>query len=100
MNDIISIVTINYNNLNGLINTVNSVFNQSNNNFQYVIIDGNSTDGSKEFLQSLFHDNIKIISESDSGIYNAFNKGIQNSSGQYILFLNSGDVLYDSNSIA
>ena len=93
---ILSIVTINYNNLKGLKNTVKSVQSQNFRQFEHIIIDGGSSDGSYEFIirnKELFN---FFISEKDSGIYNAMNKGIQYCSGDYIVFLNSGDVFFSS----
>lgn len=90
----LSIITINYNNLNGLKRTVESVVNQTWQEFEYIVIDGGSTDGSAEYLESQ-SDNIDYwVSESDKGIYNAMNKGIAKAKGEYLLFLNSGDHLY------
>ncbi|WP_299684318.1 glycosyltransferase family 2 protein [uncultured Dokdonia sp.] len=95
----ISIITINYNNANGLKKTLESVACQTYTDIQHVIVDGNSTDGSKDVLQDYgFASTIKI-SEPDTGIYNAMNKGIRNASGDYLLFLNSGDSLRSESSI-
>ena len=91
----ISIITINYNNCEGLKRTVESVINQTWQEFEYIVIDGGSTDGSAAYLES---QNDKIdywISEADNGIYNAMNKGIMKATGEYLLFLNSGDHFYD-----
>jgi glycosyltransferase involved in cell wall biosynthesis len=91
----ISIITINYNDLKGLQKTFNSVVNQSNKDFEYIVIDGGSSDGGKEFLEQN-SDQLKYwISEKDSGVYNAMNKGIKAATGEYLLFLNSGDFLVD-----
>lgn len=92
----LSIITINYNNLEGLKRTVESVLNQTWQEFEYIIIDGGSIDGSKAYLES---QNDKIdcwVSERDLGIYNAMNKGIVKATGEYLLFLNSGDHFYSS----
>lgn len=86
-----SIVTINYNNWEGLVQTVQSVIDQEFNQFEYILVDGDSNDQSKDYIQGIQHHRIITISEKDSGIYNAMNKGIRMSSGQYIIFLNSGD---------
>jgi glycosyltransferase involved in cell wall biosynthesis len=93
MNLKISIITINYNNLAGLEKTVASVVEQAYSNFEYVIIDGDSTDGSCQFLEKHKEKFSYLVSEPDTGIYNAMNKGIKVSKGEYLLFLNSGDVL-------
>ena len=92
----LSIITINYNNVYGLEKTINSVLSQTHASFEYIIIDGASTDGSINIIQryaTLFENRIKWISEADSGIYDAMNKGIKMASGDYVQFLNSGDSL-------
>ena len=99
----LSIITIAYNNLTGLQKTIESVFSQTCRDFEHIIIDGNSQDGSKEYLKEATQRAAELdipfqyVSEPDTGIYNAMNKGIEKSSGEYCLFLNSGDYLsYDS----
>lgn len=101
-NPTLSIITINRNNAEGLRKTMESVLTQDWNGFEYIIIDGNSTDNSveviKEFL-SIPEYTSKIsywVSEPDTGIYNAMNKGIYKAHGAYCLFLNSGDYLINS----
>lgn len=92
----LSIITINYNNLEGLIRTVESVVDQTWNEFEYIVIDGGSTDGSAAYLETQ-KDKINYwVSEPDKGIYNAMNKGIEVASGEYLLFLNSGDHFYEN----
>lgn len=86
-----TIITINYNNKSGLKKTIESVINQCFQDFEYIIIDGGSTDGSLAILDE-YKDSIDFcISEADSGIYNAMNKGIRKARGQYLNFMNSGD---------
>ena len=95
----LSIITINYNNLNGLKKTIDSVLSQSFQDYEWIVIDGGSTDGSKELIAN--HQN-KIsywVSEPDKGIYNAMNKGIERATGEYCQFLNSGDYYIDSDVI-
>lgn len=94
---LISIITINRNDLKGLNRTFNSVFNQIYQDYEYIIIDGGSDDGSKELIEKNQEKISYWISEPDKGVYNAMNKGIARASGEYILFLNSGDELYDEN---
>ena len=92
----LSIITINRNNAAGLEATMQSVLNQTCCEFQYVIIDGASSDSSIELIRSYadkFGSRLKWISEPDKGIYNAMNKGIRMASGKYVQFLNSGDRL-------
>lgn len=96
---IISIITINYNNLYGLKKTLNSVNGQDFNKYEYIIIDGKSTDGSRELLEVIDNNNIIIIVEEDEGIYDAINKGIESASGKYLLFLNSGDIFLNKYSL-
>ena len=93
----LSIITINYNNLEGLKRTLESVINQTWQEFEYIVIDGGSTDGSAAFIESQSENIEYWVSEPDKGIYNAMNKGIAKASGEYLLFLNSGDVLYNDN---
>ena len=91
---LISIITINYNNVVGLKRTMSSVFEQTYKNIEYIIIDGGSTDGSKAYLQD-HNQNIDYwVSEPDKGVYNAMNKGIKIASGEYVLFLNRRSFLF------
>lgn len=90
----ISIITITYNNLNELKETVNSVVQQITPDIEYLIIDGKSTDGTFEYLKNISErKQITYISEKDSGIYDAMNKGIKICTGEWIYFLNAGDFL-------
>lgn len=92
-----SIITINYNKSYGLRRTIESVINQSCKDFEYIIIDGGSTDGSVDIIKE-YRDHITYwVSEPDKGIYNAMNKGIVMAHGDYINFMNSGDCFYDNN---
>jgi glycosyltransferase involved in cell wall biosynthesis len=91
----LSIVTINLNNAEGLQNTIDSVFHQTYTAFEYIVIDGGSTDSSKEIIQKNAHRFNYSVSEKDNGIYQAMNKGILKASGEYIMFLNSGDLFYN-----
>lgn len=98
----VSIVTINYNNVEGLKKTLSSVVEQSYRDIEHIIIDGGSTDGSvdaiKEYVadnpkrESFFKHTVNWVSEHDNGIYNAMNKGIKKATGAYIQILNSGDI--------
>ena len=93
---ILSIITINRNNAAGLEKTMCSVVSQMGGDFEYVVIDGASTDGSVEVIRSFeasLGEHLKWISEPDKGIYNAMNKGIGMATGDYLQFLNSGDSL-------
>ena len=93
----LTVITINYNNKWGLKDTLESVFEQTCQDFEYILIDGGSTDGSKELLQ--YYDNkfTYWISERDTGIFNAMNKGLKQATGEYIIHMNSGDTFYAKN---
>ncbi len=92
----LSIITINKNNAQGLERTIKSVINQTFKDLEYIIIDGGSTDKSLDIIKK-YQDKINYwISEPDTGIFNAMNKGIKIATGEYLLFLNSGDFLIDS----
>lgn len=91
----LSIITINYNDAKGLEKTIKSVISQTYKNYEYIVIDGDSKDGSKGVIEK-YNDNINVaISEPDFGTYNAMNKGASFAKGEYLLFLNSGDNLYN-----
>lgn len=93
----LSIITINWNNAEGLRRTLESVAAQTNHAFQHVIVDGASTDGSVDIIKAYVNQSLKYdvlwVSEKDKGIYNAMNKGIRMAKAEYLLFLNSGDAL-------
>jgi glycosyltransferase involved in cell wall biosynthesis len=90
MDQKLSIITVNLNNSNGLQKTIESVEKQTYSDFEFIVIDGGSTDGSMDLIKS--SDRITYwISEPDKGIYNAMNKGIERAKGEYCFFLNSGD---------
>ncbi len=90
----LSVVTINFNNASGLRKTLRSLAPFRKSEFEWVFIDGGSHDNSVELSKKFSLPTDVIVSESDSGIYNAMNKGIQFATGDQILFLNSGDMLH------
>jgi len=95
----LSIITINLNNAIGLRKTIESVISQTFKDYEYIIIDGASVDGSIEILKE-FSDQLTCwVSEPDKGIYNAMNKGIKLAKGEYLLMMNSGDVFYKKNTL-
>ena len=100
MAPILSIITINYNNRLGLLKTMQSVVEQSYKNFEYLILDGGSDDGSLEDILNYEHCLSFWCSEKDKGVYNAMNKGIVKATGEYLLFLNSGDFLLDNQTLS
>ena len=102
--EIISIITITSNNYDGLKKTLESVKTQSSNKIEHIIIDNLSKDGTYELVKNYLNKkpneiSIKYVRESDQGIAYGMNKGINYSSGTHILFLNSGDVFFNKNTI-
>lgn len=95
----ISIITINYNNKQGLLDTIKSVIQQSYNNYEFIIIDGNSTDGSKDVITEHEAYLTYSISEPDNGIYQAMNKGTRIAKGDYLIYLNSGDTFFEKDTL-
>lgn len=99
----LSIITINYNNAEGLRKTMESVRKQTYHDFEYIIVDGASTDGSVEVIReyenqlNITDSTIHLLwsSEKDNGIYDAMNRGIRKAKGEYTLMLNSGDYFVD-----
>lgn len=90
-----SIITICRNNLVELKNTHNSILEQTSNDFEWIVIDGDSTDGTKDWLRQ--NNDSLSTSEPDSGIYDAMNKGISKATGKYLIFMNSGDCFNNEN---
>lgn len=88
---LVTVITINYNDLTGLKKTVQSVVNQSYRDIEYIVIDGGSTDGSTSYISNHLENIAHYISEKDNGPYDAMNKGIDLATGDYLLFLNAGD---------
>ena len=92
-----SIITVNYNNKDGLRKTIESVIHQTYRDFEYIVIDGGSTDGSADVLKEYDKQITYWVSEKDTGIYNGMNKGISKATGDYLNFMNSGDCFYAPN---
>ena len=96
---ILSIITINLNNQEGLRRTIESVIAQTFHDFEWIIIDGGSTDGSAELIKQYAAHFTYWVSEPDKGVYNAMNKGIRQAKGEWLQFLNSGDLLYEKTTL-
>jgi len=100
----LSIITVNYNDKKGLQDTCRSLMAQSAMDFEWVVVDGGSSDGSVEFIEGLARKktlaHLAFVSEQDQGIYDAMNKGVALANGKYALFLNAGDVLYSRQTVA
>lgn len=95
-NPLITIITIVYNDLKGLKKTMKSIKEQAFTNFEYIVIDGRSNDGSSDYIKEKEADIDYWVSEKDEGIADAFNKGITRAKGDWILFLNAGDYFYSN----
>lgn len=102
MGKLITVVTVCFNAEEEIKRTVCSILDQSFSDFEYVVVDGKSTDGTVGYMSGKRDDlenkgiSFNLISEPDKGIYNAMNKGIDLASGEWVIFLNAGDVFYDS----
>ena len=97
----ISIITITFNSAKTLNHALDSVQSQTYKDIEHIIVDGASTDGTKELIEAYAkaHKNVRWVSEKDKGIYDALNKGIKLATGDIIGFLHSDDVLYSADSI-
>jgi len=95
----LTVITIVYNNVRDIERTIKSVLNQTHKNLEYIIIDGKSTDGTMAVIDKYRTQLSKVVSEPDKGIYDAMNKGLAMAKGDYILFMNSGDEIYDEHTV-
>jgi len=95
----LTVITIVYNNVRDIERTIKSVLNQTQKKIEYIIIDGKSTDGTLEIIEKYKTHISKIVSEPDKGIYDAMNKGLAMAEGDYVLFMNSGDEIYDEHTV-
>jgi len=96
----LSVITIVYNNVRDIERTMLSVLNQTYPNIEYIMVDGKSTDGTLQIINKYQSRIGKLISEKDEGIYDAMNKGLAAATGDYVIFMNSGDEFYTSETVA
>jgi glycosyltransferase involved in cell wall biosynthesis len=90
----LSVITINYNDAKGLERTIKSVISQSYHDFEFIVIDGGSSDGSQDIIKKYERHIDYWVSEPDGGIYQGMNKGLRQAQGDYVNFMNSGDRFY------
>jgi putative colanic acid biosynthesis glycosyltransferase len=95
-----TIITVVRNDLNGLKLTKSTLDRQTCQEWEWLIIDGDSSDGTKEYALSCCGERTRAVSEKDRGIYDAMNKGLRLARGQYVIFMNGGDMLATENSLA
>jgi len=95
----LSVITIVYNNVRHIERTMLSVINQTYTNIEYIVVDGFSTDGTLEIVQQFTSQIETLISEKDKGIYDAMNKGLAVATGDYVIFMNSGDEFYATDTV-
>lgn len=96
----LSVITIVYNNVRDIERTMLSVLGQTYTHIEYIIVDGLSTDGTLEVISKYRSRISKLISEKDKGIYDAMNKGLAIATGDYVMFMNSGDEFYNLDTVA
>lgn len=96
----LTVITVVYNNADGIERTILSVINQTYPHIEYIVIDGGSTDGTAGIINKYAGQITRIVSEPDNGIYDAMNKGLALAGGDYVLFMNSGDEIYSIDTVA
>lgn len=93
---LITVITVSYNAVSSIEDTIKSVINQSYKNIEFIIIDGQSTDGTVDIIKKYEKQIAYWTSEPDNGVYDAMNKGIDKSTGEWIIFLGADDILLDN----
>ena len=96
----VTIITVTYNCKNDIEETIKSVLNQDYENLEYIVIDGNSNDGTVDVIKKYQNRISDFISEPDNGIYDAMNKGLKIATGQWINFMNSGDTFNNNHVVS
>ena len=95
-----TVITVVKNGLSKIGLTIQSLNNQTFRDYEHIIFDGNSTDGTSEFIKKNLIDKALYFRESDTGVYNALNKSLKKAKGEYIIILHSGDFFYSKNSLS
>lgn len=96
----LTVITVVYNNVHDIERTITSVVRQTYPHIEYIIVDGSSTDGTVDVIKRYTEHLSKWVSEPDKGIYDAMNKGLALATGEYVLFMNSGDEIYAEDTVA
>jgi len=96
----LTVITVVFNDKNGIARTIESVLEQDYPCINYVVIDGHSSDGSREIIKRYIGELDTFISECDDGVYDAMNKGIEYAKGEFLIFMNSGDVFASKDSVS
>lgn len=96
----ITVITVVFNDYANIRRTIESVVNQSYESLEYIVIDGGSTDGTLEVIKEYSAKIDVLISEEDEGIFNAMNKGLERATGEWVNFMNSGDIFYENTVLA
>lgn len=96
---LLSVITVVFNNAKDIERTMLSVLNQTYPNIEYLVIDGNSTDGTLKIIEKYRSKIAVFFSEKDNGIYDAMNKGLAKATGDYVIFMNSGDEFYEKDTV-
>ena len=96
----VSVITVSMNDAAGLAKTISNVISQNYDNLQYIIVDGASTDGSRDLIQKHIDKIDKVLIEPDVGVYHAMNKGVLLADGEWLIFMNAGDVFTTSTSLS
>jgi glycosyltransferase involved in cell wall biosynthesis len=96
---VLSVITVVFNNAKDIERTMLSVLNQTYSNIEYLVIDGNSTDGTKAIIEKYRSRIAVFITEKDNGIYDAMNKGLAKATGDYVVFMNSGDEFFEKDTV-
>jgi glycosyltransferase involved in cell wall biosynthesis len=99
MNPTLTVITVVYNNVKDIERTLMSVLDQTYPHIEYIVVDGQSTDGTVAIIKSYSSRIKKLVSEPDKGIYDAMNKGLNLATGEYVIFMNSGDEFYANDTI-
>lgn len=99
MMPVLSVITVVYNNVADIGRTMLSVLNQTYLNIEYIVVDGGSKDGTVDIIKQYEGQVAKFVSEKDNGIYDAMNKGLALATGEYVIFMNSGDEFYGKDTV-